>query len=46
MVAVGSRYKDGTGLLWLFTWGLFGVGQIYDLLTLRRQVEEANLSSW
>jgi hypothetical protein len=35
--------KYGTGFLWLFTWGLFGIGQIYDLITLRRQVEEANL---
>jgi hypothetical protein len=35
--------KWGTGFLWLFTWGLFGVGQVVDLITLRRQVEEANL---
>ena len=35
--------KYGTGFLWLFTWGLGGIGQIYDLITLRRQVEEANL---
>lgn len=35
--------KYGTGFLWLFTWGLFGCGQIYDLITMRRQVEEANL---
>jgi len=35
--------KYGTGFLWLFTWGFFGIGQIYDLITMRRQVEEANL---
>ncbi len=35
--------KVGTGFLWLFTWGLFGIGQLYDLVTLHRQVEEANL---
>ena len=35
--------KWGTGFLWLFTWGLAGVGQLYDLVTLGRQVEEANL---
>jgi hypothetical protein len=35
--------KYGTGFLWLFTWGLAGIGQLYDLITLRRQVEEANL---
>ena len=35
--------KYGTGFLWLFTWGLLGVGQVIDLITLRRQVDEANL---
>lgn len=35
--------KYGTGFVWLFTWGLFGFGQIYDLITMRRQVDEANL---
>ncbi len=35
--------KYGTGFLWLFTWGLAGIGQLYDLITLHRQVGEANL---
>ena len=35
--------KYGTGILWLFTWGLAGIGQLYDLITMRRQVDEANL---
>ena len=35
--------KIGTGLLYLFTGGLAGVGVIYDFFTLPRQVREANL---
>jgi hypothetical protein len=35
--------KYGTGFLWLFTWGLGGIGQLYDLITMRRQVDEVNL---
>ncbi len=35
--------KYGTGFLWLFTWGLLGVGQLYDLIKMRRHVDEANL---
>jgi TM2 domain-containing membrane protein YozV len=34
--------KIPSGLLWLCTGGLFGVGSIYDLFTLGRQVREAN----
>ena len=35
--------KYGTGFLWLLTWGMFGIGQIYDLVTLHRQVDNQNL---
>ncbi|MDR2073397.1 MAG: TM2 domain-containing protein [Spirochaetaceae bacterium] len=34
--------KIGTGLLWMCTGGLFGLGAVYDLFTLGRQVREAN----
>jgi len=34
--------KIGTGVIWLFTGGLFGIGYIYDYLTLNGQVDEAN----
>jgi len=35
--------KIGTGFLWMFTGGLLGIGSIYDLITLPRQVQEANI---
>jgi len=35
--------KIPTGLLWMFTGGFFGIGAIYDLITLPGQVREANL---
>ncbi|MFW6208407.1 MAG: TM2 domain-containing protein [Spirochaetota bacterium] len=35
--------KIGTGLLYVVTGGLFGVGCVYDLITLPLQVREANL---
>ena len=34
-----------TGLLWFFTWGLFGVGQIVDLLLIPSMVEEHNMKA-
>jgi TM2 domain-containing membrane protein YozV len=36
--------KWGTGLLYLLTLGLFGIGLIYDFWTLNSQVSELNLS--
>ncbi|MDR0312241.1 MAG: TM2 domain-containing protein, partial [Treponema sp.] len=35
--------KIPTGILWMCTGGLFGIGTLYDLFTLPRQVEEANI---
>lgn len=37
--------KWATGLLWLVTGGLFGLGYIYDYLTLNEQVSLANQSA-
>lgn len=34
--------KIGTGLIWLFTGGLFLVGWLYDFCTLNQQVDERN----
>lgn len=34
--------KIGTGLLWLCTFGLFGIGQIVDLFLITNMVEEHN----
>ncbi len=34
--------KLGTGLLWLCTGGLLGIGWLYDFFTLNRQVDECN----
>lgn len=35
--------KWGTGLIYLLTVGLFGVGILYDFLTLNAQISERNL---
>ena len=34
--------KWGTGILYLLTAGLFGIGWVYDYCTLNRQVDELN----
>lgn len=34
-----------TGLLWVFTFGLLGIGQLIDLFLLPGMVREENLSS-
>ena len=35
--------KIGTGILWLFTWGLFGIGQLIDfILIVAGSFEDAN----
>jgi hypothetical protein len=36
--------KPVTGLLYLFTFGLFGIGQVLDLVRMRSMVEEKNLA--
>ena len=35
--------KWGTGILYLVTLGLFGIGLIYDFWTLNSQISELNL---
>jgi predicted transcriptional regulator len=35
--------KIPSGILWMCTGGLFGIGTIYDFFTLPRQVREANI---
>ncbi|MCA9691024.1 MAG: TM2 domain-containing protein [Myxococcales bacterium] len=34
--------KPITGVIWFLTWGLGGFGTLYDMLTMARQVDEAN----
>ena len=34
--------KFGTGLLWMFSFGMLGFGSFYDFFTLPNQVREAN----
>lgn len=35
--------KYGTGILWLLTFGLFGIGQFVDLIRMKGLVKEANV---
>ncbi len=35
--------KVGTGILWLLTFGLFGVGQFIDLIRMKSLVRDANI---
>lgn len=37
--------KIGTGLLWLFTCGLFGAGQLVDLFLIPSMVDEYNIEA-
>jgi TM2 domain-containing membrane protein YozV len=37
--------KIGTGLVWLLTGGLLGIGWVYDFWTLNEQVDEVNRRS-
>ncbi|WP_193211877.1 TM2 domain-containing protein [Luteolibacter marinus] len=37
--------KIGTGLLWLLTGGLVGIGWLYDFCTLNEQVDACNVES-
>jgi TM2 domain-containing membrane protein YozV len=37
--------KWGTGLIWLFSGGIFGIGWLYDLCTLNDQINSANRAS-
>ena len=34
--------KIGTGIIWLLTGGIFGIGYIYDFFTLNEQISERN----
>jgi TM2 domain-containing membrane protein YozV len=41
------RFYQGkifTGILYFLTGGLFGVGYVYDILTLNQQVNDANVA--
>jgi hypothetical protein len=37
--------KVGTGILWMCTGGMFGIGCVIDAVTLPRQVQDANVRS-
>ncbi len=38
--------KIGTGIIWLLTGGLLGIGVIYDFCTLNSQIDERNRRGW
>jgi TM2 domain-containing membrane protein YozV len=38
--------KPWTGLLWLFTGGLIGIGQLIDLILIPGMVAQANVRQW
>jgi len=47
MIGMGGLHRIylgryGTGFLYLFTWGLFGIGQVIDLFQMGRMVEDEN----
>ena len=45
-IAGANRFytgRIGTGLLYLFTFGLFGIGTLYDLFKIPSHVQYANL---
>ena len=35
--------KYFTGLIWMLTWGLGGIGQIFDLVRMKKLVRDANI---
>ncbi len=35
--------KYFTGLIWMLTWGLGGIGQIFDLVRMKRLIRDANI---
>ena len=41
---VQTHSKWGTGILYLLSLGLLGIGVIYDFWTLNSQISELNLS--
>lgn len=37
--------KYGTGILWLMTFGLFGIGQLVDLFNMKKLITDANVQA-